>query len=134
MTEGAVACHHCHEVIRPEEVQPTSQQIEYFGAGAAPQREAGAFTSRAAMVAVEFVAGAVALGIAAGVMHPGPVLRRLAACGVLIGGVVGAVFGLIAVMRPKLGHVDRSLAITSVAMGILCIAAGVVIWIGGPGW
>ena len=38
------------------------------------------------MVAVEFVAGAVALGMAVGLMEPGPVLRRLGACGVFFGG------------------------------------------------
>jgi hypothetical protein len=43
---------------------------------------------------------------------------------------VGAVVGLVAVAKRRLGYVDKSLAITSVAMGVLCVAAGVVIFTG----
>jgi hypothetical protein len=85
------------------------------------------------MVAVEFVAGAVALGMAVGLMEPGPVLRRLGACGVFVGGAVGSAVGLLALTRKRLGHVDRSLAMTAVAMGLLCVAAGVVIFSGWRG-
>jgi hypothetical protein len=130
MSEGVVACHHCHELISAEEVRRAGQRIEYFGSGG--RGEERAFTSKAAIVGMEFVAGAVALGIAAGLTEPGPVLRRLAACGVFLGGIVGAGFGLAATRR-RLGSVDRSLAVTSVAMGLLCMAAGVVIWIGRVG-
>ena len=74
----------------------------------------------------------------AGLPRPGrgrelPVVRRLGACGVFAGGGVGAVVALLALTRRRLGYVDRSLALTSVAIGLLCVAAGVVIFTGWRG-
>jgi hypothetical protein len=126
------ACHQCHQVFKALEVVqvPASATLEYFGDRPAARAEGAAFASGAVMVAVEFVGAAVALGIAVGLLEPAPVLRRLGACGVFIGGAVGAVVGLVALARSRLGYVDRSLALTTVAVGLLCVAAGVVIFTG----
>jgi hypothetical protein len=47
---------------------------------------------------------------------------------VVIGGAVGGGIALVTLLRRRLGYVDKSLAITSMAMGLLCVAAGVVIF------
>ena len=39
------------------------------------------------------------MGMAVGLIEPAPVLRQLGACGVFIGGAVGAVVGLVALTR-----------------------------------
>ena len=128
----AVACHQCHEVFRASESirAPISSTLEYFGDRPASAGEGRAFASGEVMVAVEFVVGAVALGMVVGLSEPGPVLRKLGACGVFIGGAVGAAVGLVALMRRRLGYVDKSLALTTVAVGLLCVTAGVVIFTG----
>jgi hypothetical protein len=105
--------------MHTDENRAENSKLEYYGDAPAGREEGQAFASGAVMVAVEFVAGAVALGMAVGLMEPGPVLRRL-----------GAVVGLVALARRRLGYVDKSLAIASVAMGVLCVAAGVVIFTG----
>jgi len=131
---GPVACHQCHEVFGIEALvvtkPPESGMLDYFGDVPMRAAEEAVFASPLARVAMQFVAGAVALGIAAGLLEPGPTLRQLAATLVAMGGLVGAGVGLYAVWRRRLGHVDKSLAITSVAMGILCIAAAVVLFLG----
>jgi len=131
----AVACHHCHRVFEASQVVhvPASATLEYFGDRPGKAAEGNAFTSGAVMVAVEFVVGAVALGMAVGLMQPGPLLRQLGACGVFIGGAVGAAVGFVALTRRRLGYVDRSLALTTIAVGVLCVAAGVVIFTGWRG-
>jgi hypothetical protein len=128
----AVACHQCHQVINASQIvrAPVSATLEYFGDRPGNRAEGTAFASGAVMIAVEFVGGAVALGMAVGLMEPGPMLRQLGACGVFIGGAVGAVVALVALTRRRLGYVDRSLALTTVAVGLLCVAAGVVIFTG----
>lgn len=110
-----------------------SSTLEYFGERPAKAAEGSAFSSGAVLVAVEFVVGAVALGMTVGLTEPGPMLRQLGACGVFLGGAVGAVVGLFAIIRKRLGYVDRALALTTVAVGALCIAAGVVIFTGWKG-
>jgi hypothetical protein len=127
-----VACRQCHQIFKASELlqAPLSSTLEYFGDRPAERAEGNAFASSAVMVAVEFVVGAVALGMTVGLTEPGPVLRKLGACGVFIGGAVGAVVGLIALTRRRLGYVDKSLALTTVAVGVLCVAAGVVIFTG----
>jgi len=112
---------------------PESATLEYFGEAPAERIDAGGFKSGEVMVAVEFVVGAVALGMTVGLMEPPPVMRRLGACGVFIGGAAGAVVGLVALTRRRLGYVDRSLALTTIAIGLLCVAAGVVIFTGWRG-
>ena len=128
----AVACHQCHKVFSASEAArlPVSSTLEYFGERPANRAEGSAFASGAVLVAVEFVAGAVALGMTVGLTEPGPMLRKLGACGVFIGGAVGAAVGLVALTKRQLGYVDRSLALTTIAVGVLCIAAGVVIFTG----
>jgi hypothetical protein len=130
--EKAVACHQCHQVFDSSQIvqAPLSSTLEYFGDRPAERAAGNAFASGAVMVAVEFVVGAVALGMTVGLTEPGPVLRKLGACGVFVGGAVGAVMGLIALTRRRLGYVDKSLALTTVAVGVLCVAAGVVIFTG----
>jgi hypothetical protein len=132
MAGEMVTCRQCHEVFAASEVvrAPVSSTLEYFGDRPAQRAEGAAFANGAVMVAVEFVAGAVALGMTVGLTEPGPTLRMLGACGVLIGGAVGAVVGLIAVTKRRLGYVDRALALTTVAVGLLCVVAGVVIFTG----
>ena len=135
-TEGeAVACHQCHQVFDASEVVsgPVSATLEYFGDRPGKPAEGTAFSSGTVMVAVEFVVGAVALGMTIGLSDPGPTLRKLGACGVFIGGAIGAVVGLVAITRRRLGYVDRSLALTAIAIGLLCVAAGVVIFTGWRG-
>ena len=131
----AVACHHCHRVFQASQVvaAPGSSTLEYFGERPGKAGEGDAFSNGLVLVAVEFVVGAVALGMAMGLMQPSPVVRKLGACGVFVGGAVGAVVGLVALTRRRLGYVDRSLALTSVAIGLLCVAAGVVIFTGWRG-
>ena len=128
----AVACHQCHQVFDQSQIVrvPVSSTLEYFGDKPGHRAEGTAFANGTVLVAVEFVGGAVALGMAVGLMEPAPVLRQLGACGVFIGGAVGAVVGLVALTRRRLGYVDRSLALTTVAVGLLCVAAGVVIFTG----
>ncbi|HEV8604600.1 MAG TPA: hypothetical protein VGQ99_04500 [Tepidisphaeraceae bacterium] len=116
--------------MHTDENRTENSKLEYYGDIPEKSEEGVAFASWPVIVAVEFVAGAVALGMAVGLMEPGPVFRRLGACGVFVGGAVGAVVGLVAVAKRRLGYVDKSLAITSVAMGVLCVAAGVVIFTG----
>ena len=130
----AVACHQCHLVFAASEAvqAPASATLEYFG-DRPDVAQRGAFASGLVMVAVEFVVGAVALGMAVGLMQPPPVLRQLGACGVFIGGAVGAAVGLLALTKRRLGYVDRSLALTTIAIGLLCVAAGVVIFTGWRG-
>ena len=133
----ALACHHCHQVFAASEVVPAavppSGTLEYFGERPGKAADGNAFSSGLVMVAVEFVVGAVALGMAVGLMQPSPVLRQLGACGVFIGGAVGMVVGLLALIKRRLGYVDRALALTTVAVGLLCVAAGVVIFTGWRG-
>jgi hypothetical protein len=128
----AVACHQCHEVFAATEVAraPQSSKLEYFGDRPGRKAEGTAFANGLVIIAVEFVAGAVALGMAVGLSEPGPILRRLGACGVFIGGAVGAGVSLVAMMKRRLGYVDRSLALTAVGLGVLCVAAGVVLFTG----
>src|SRR5215210_288103 len=123
----AVACHQCHQVFEASAVVsgPVSATLEYFGDRPGKAAEGIAFSSGTVMVAVEFVAAAVALGMAVGLMEPSPTVRRLGACGVFVGGAVGAAVALVALTRRRLGYVDRSLAITCVAIGLLCVAARV---------
>ncbi len=132
MSGEVVACHQCHEIFQASEAArvPQSSTLEYFGDAPAKRAEGTAFASGEVLVAVEFVAGAVALGMAVGLTEPGPVLRRLGACGVFIGGAIGVGVGLVALARRRLGHVDRSLALTAVGLGVLCAAAGVVLFTG----
>jgi len=132
MVGKAVACHECHEVFAAAEVARATQSstLQYFSDRPAKKAEGRAFASGAVLVAVEFVAGAVALGMAVGLSEPGPILRRLAACGVFIGGAVGAGVGLTAIVKRSLGYVDRSLALTAVGLGVLCVAAGVALFTG----
>src|SRR6478672_1106423 len=79
----AAACHQCHEVFRASEAArvPQSSTLEYFGDRPGKKAEGKAFASAAVMVAVEFVVGAVALGMVVGLTEPSPVLRRLGGCG-----------------------------------------------------
>jgi hypothetical protein len=128
----AVACHQCHEIFPASEAAklPQSSRLEYFGDRPAKRADETAFASGSVIIAVEFVAGAVALGMAVGLTEPGPTLRRLGACGVFVGGAVGAAVSLVALMKRRLGYVDRSLALTAVGLGALCVAAGVVLFTG----
>ena len=128
----AVACHQCHEVFAAAEVAraPRSSRLEYFGDRPRGKAEGTAFASGLVIIAVEFVAGAVALGMTVGLTEPGPILRRLGACGVFVGGAVGAGVSLMALMKRRLGYVDRSLALTAVGLGVLCVAAAVVLFTG----
>jgi len=135
MVGESVACHRCHEVFAAAEAAPTPQSstLEYFGDRPGKSAEGTAFASGAVIIAVEFVAGAVALGMTVGLTESGPVLRRLGACGVFVGGAVGAGVSLVAMIRRRLGYVDRSLALTAMGLGLLCVAAGVVIFTGWRG-
>jgi hypothetical protein len=127
-----VACHECHRIFKVEEIvatQPPSGMLNYFGQKAASP-EGGIFVNGAALAAMYVAAGAVAMGIAFGLMEPAPTFRRLGGFCVALGGATGAVLGGMALTRKSLGHVDRSLSITSIAMGALCMAAGVVLFTG----
>jgi len=112
---------------------PQSSTLEYFGDRPGKKAEGKAFASAAVMVAVEFVVGAVALGMVVGLTEPSPVLRRLGGCGVFVGGAVALGVGLVALAKGRLGYVDRSLALTAMGLGLLCVAAGVVIFTGWRG-
>ncbi len=127
-----VACHQCHEVFQTSEAArlPQSSTLEYFGEGSAKKREGTAFASREVTAAVISVTVAVALGMWMGLMEPEPILRRGGACGVFVLGAVGAAVALVALVKRRLGHVDKSLALTAVGLGVLCMAAGVVIFMG----
>src|SRR6185295_3821230 len=94
--------------------------LQYYGDLPAEEGDGIPFQSRLATVAMEFVAGAVAIGMLVGLSGPGPMLRKLGACGVFILGAVGGIVGMLAVTRKPLGYVDRSIAIVSVVLGILC--------------
>lgn len=127
-----IACHQCHSVFPAAQAipAPLSSTLQYFADENATRRDAKAFTSGPVLAAVEFVVGAVALGMTVGLTEPGPVLRKLGACGTLIGGAAGAAFALVALTRRPLGYVDKSLALTTIAVGVLCVAAAVVIFTG----
>jgi len=96
--------------------EPDRSMLDYYGDAPAESGEGIPFRNRVATVAMEFVAGAVGLGMVVGLSEPGPVLRKLGACGVFIGGVVGAAMGMLALARRPLGYVDRSVAIVSVVL------------------
>jgi len=128
--KGPLACHHCHRVV-PAEIAvavPRSGKLDYFSETPAEGSEGKAFRNRHALVAAQVVLAAVALGLGAGLSEPGPTLRKLAACLVFLGGLVGMQLGLIALKKKPLGHVDKSLAVTAMALGGLCLIAGVKIF------
>ena len=127
-----MACHQCHQVFRSSEVMqiPVSSTLEYFGDQSGKKNDGSPFASRDVTVAVIFVAAAVGMGMWVGLMEPEPILRRGGACSVFICGTLGAAVALVALIKRRLGYVDRSLALTAVGLGLLCVAAGVVLFTG----
>src|SRR5207245_6276803 len=103
-----VACHQCHEVFAASDAArlPPSSTLEYFGDRPAKKSEGSPFASRDVIVAVIFVAGAVATGMWVGLMEPEPILRRGGACGAFIRGALGAAVAFVALTKSRLG--DRT--------------------------
>src|SRR4051812_17086183 len=119
----AVACHQCHEVFKAADLVrvPESSTLEYFGDRPGKKAEGHAFASREVVAAAILVVAAVAMGMLLGLGEPDPFIRRGGACSVFICGALGAGVALLALAKRRLGYVDRSLALTAVGLGVLCV-------------